>query len=166
MAIAENMIPSNIEKLKTSQYLRFIDTTPTAANPTWKIVGIGVEDLGTDYGVQVDTIKWIIEDTARNDHTSNQKQSSVTQKAYKNDPCFEFVNAGRDKLNYVTHILEVDTWNSTNDNYAAKMSDGLITVTSYTGEQIEYDLYFNGDAKAGTVAITDNAPVFTPTTSL
>ena len=160
------MIPDNIEKLKTSQYLRFIDTTPSSQNPTWKVVGIGVEEMSTDYSPQVDTIKWIIEDSARNDHTSNQKQSSVTQKAYKNDPCFEFVNAGRDKLNYVTHILEVDTWNGTTGNYVAKMSDGLITVTSYSGEEIEFDLYFNGDPVEGTVSISDGVPSFSPTTSL
>lgn len=160
------MIPDTIEKIKTSQYLRFIDTTPTATTPTWKVVGIGVEEMSTDFNPQVDTVKWIIEDSARNDHTSNQKQSSVTQKAYKNDPVFEFVNAGRDKLNYVTHILEVDLWNSTSSAYAAKMSDGLVTVTSYDGDEIEYDLYFNGDPKDGTVTIADNVPTFTPATSL
>lgn len=160
------MIPDTIEKIKTSQYLRFIDTTPSASNPTWKVVGIGVEEMSTDFNPQVDTVKWIIEDSARNDHTSNQKQSSVTQKAYKNDPVFEFVNAGRDKLNYVTHILEVDLWNSTSSAYAAKMSDGLVTVTSYDGDEIEYDLYFNGDPKDGTVTIADNVPTFTPATSL
>lgn len=160
------MIPDNIEKLKTSQYLRFIDTTPSSSAPTWKVVGIGIEEMSTDFNPQVDTIKWIIEDSARNDHTSNQKQSSVTQKAYKNDPCFEFVNAGRDKLNYVTHILEVDTWSGTSGSYAAKMSDGLITVTSYSGEEVEYDLYFNGDPTDGKVAITGGVPTFTPTASL
>lgn len=160
------MIPDNIEKLKTSQYLRFIDTTPSSQNPTWKVVGIGVEEMATDYSPQVDTIKWIIEDSARNDHTSNQKQSSVTQKAYKNDPCFTFVNAGRDKLNYTTHILEVDTWSGSNGNYDAKMSDGLITVTSYSGEEIEYDLYFDGDPTDGKVSITGGVPSFTPTASL
>ena len=160
------MIPDNIEKLRTSQYLRFIDTTPSASAPTWKIVGIGIEEMSTDFNPQVDTIKWIIEDSARNDHTSNQKQSSVTQKAYKNDPCFEFVNAGRDKLNYVTHILEVDTWSGSEGSYAGKMSDGLITVTSYDGDEVEYDLYFNGDPKDGTVAISGGVPTFTPTASL
>ena len=160
------MIPSDIEKIKTSQYLRFIDTTPTGNSRTWKVVGIGVEEMATEYSPQVDTIKWIIEDSARNDHTSNQKQSSVTQKAYKNDPCFEFVNAGRDKLNYVTHILEVDLWSGTSGSYSAKMSDGLITVTSYSGEEIEYDLYFNGDPTDGTVSITDGVPTFTPSASL
>lgn len=159
------MIPENIEKLKTSQYLRFIDTTPSSS-PTWKVVGIGVEELATEYNPQIETVKWIIEDTARSDHESNQKQSSVTQRAYKNDPCFEFVNAGRDKMNYTTHILEVDLWSGTAGSYAAKMSDGLIAVTSYSGEEIEYDLYFNGDPTDGTVALTGGVPTFTPTTSL
>lgn len=159
------MIPSNIEKIKTSQYLRFIDTTPSSS-PTWKVMGIGVEEASTSFNPNVERIKWIIEDSARTDHTSNDKQSSITQKAYKNDPCFEFVNAGRDKLNYKTHILEVDTWSGSEGSYAAKMSDGLISVTDYSGDEISYDLYFDGDPTDGTVAISDGVPTFTPTTSL
>lgn len=160
------LVPDNIEKIKTSQYLRFIDTTPTATNPTWAVVGIGVEEASTAFNPNVDRTKWIIEDSARSDHTSNDKQSSIEQKAYKNDPCFEFVNAGRDKLNYKTHILEIDTWNATNSNYAAKYSDGLISVTEYDGDSISYDLYFDGDPKDGTATIADGTPTFVETTGL
>ena len=160
------MIPDTIEKIKTSQYLRFIDTTPTSQNPTWKVVGIGVEEASTSFNPNIERIKWIIEDSARSDHTSNDKQSSITQKAYKNDPCFEFVNAGRDKLNYKTHILEVDTWNGLNGSYPAKMSDGLISITEYSGEEISYDLLWDGDPADGTVALADGVPTFTPTASL
>lgn len=159
------LIPSDIEKIKNSQYLRFIDTTPTST-PTWKVVGIGITELATEYNAQVDTEQWIIEDSARNDHTGNQKSSSVTQKCYKNDPEFAFVNAGRDKLNYVTHILEVDMWDKTGNNYSAKKSDGLITLTSYSGGEIEYDLMFNGDPVVGTVTMADGVPTFTQSTSL
>ena len=159
------MIPDTIEKIKTSQYLRFIDTTP-ASSPTWKVVGIGVEEASTSFNPNVERIKWIIEDSARTNHTSNDKQSSITQKAYKNDPCFEFVNGGRDKLNYKTHILEVDTWSGSNGSYPAKMSDGLISVTDYSGDEISYDLYFDGDPTDGTVSISDGVPSFTPNTSL
>ena len=160
------MIPENIEKLVTSQYLRFIDTTPTASNPTWKVVGIGVEEASTEYNPNVERIKWIIETSSRSDHTSNDKQSSITQKAYKNDPCFEFVNAGRDKLNYKTHILEIDTWSGNEGSYSSKYSDGIIAVTSYSGEEIEYDLYFDGDVTEGVSSITDGTPTFTPNASL
>ena len=160
------LIPSTIEKIKTSQYLRFIDTTPSSS-PTWKVVGIGVTELATEYNAQVDTEQWIIEDSARNDHTGNQKSSGVTQKCYKNDPEFEFVNLGRDKLNYKTHILEIDLWNKdANNKYAAKMSDGLITLSSYSGSEIEYDLMFDGDPVEGTCTIADGVPTFTETASL
>jgi hypothetical protein len=160
------MIPSDIEKLKTSQYLRFIDVTPTATNPTWKVLGVGITELATSYNPQVETEQWIIEDTARNDHTGNQKQSSVTQKCYKNDPTFEFINEGRDKLNYVTRVLEIDTWNGEGGSYPSKMSSSLVAVTSYSGAEIEYDLYFNGDPTDGTSTITGGTPTFTPSVSL
>ena len=112
------------------------------------------------------TEQWIIEDSARNEHTSNQKQLSVTQRCYKGDPEFEFIEAGRDKLNYTSNILEVDTWNGTSGSYPGKMSNCLIAINSYSGEEIEYTIYFNGDPTEGTVAIAGGVPTFTPTTSL
>lgn len=159
------VIPSDIEKIKRSQFLTFIDTTPSST-ATWKVLGVGVDEYKPAYNPQVDTEKWIVEDNARNDHTSNQKQGSVTQKCYKNDPEFAFIAAGRDKLNYKTHILDVDTWDGTVGSYPAKMSDAIIAVTSYSGEEIEYDIYYNGDPTEGTVSITSGVPSFTPSVSL
>ena len=154
-------IPDNIEKIKRSQFLTFIDTTPDGNSRTWAVLGIGVDEYATEYNPQVDTEKWIVEDNARNDHTSNQKQGSVTQKCYKNDPEFEFIAGGRDRLNYKTRVLDVDTWSGSAGNYAAKQSDAIITVTSYSGEEIEYDIYYDGDPTEGTVSITDGVPTFT-----
>lgn len=159
------MIPSDIEKLKTSQYLRYINTG-TAQNPTWKVLGIGITELATAYNPQVETEQWIIEDNARNDHTGNQKQSSVTQKCYKNDPAFTYVNGCRDKLNCTTQVLEIDTWNGTGGSYPSKVSDCLIAVTSYSGAEVEYDLYFNGNPTEGNATITGGTPSFTPSVSL
>ena len=165
MSLAE--IPDSIEKIKRSQFLTFLDTTPSGNSRTWAIVGVGVDEYATAYNPQVDSEQWIIEDNARNDHTSNQKQGSVTQKCYKNDPAFEFVANGRDKLNYKTHILDIDTWNGTESGssatFPAKMSDGLVAITSYSGEEIEYDLYYDGDPTEGTVTITDGFPTFAQT---
>lgn len=161
------VIPDSIEKIKRSQFLTFLDTTPSGNSRTWAIIGVGVDEYSQAFNPQVDTEKWIIEDNARNDHTSNQKQGSVTQKCYKNDPAFEFVADGRDQLNYKTHILDIDTWNGTGSGssvtYPAKMSDGLVAITNYSGEQIEYDLYYDGDPTEGTVTITNGVPTFTPT---
>ena len=161
-------VPSGIEKIKRSQFLTYLDTTPSST-ATWKILGVGINDYGIDYNPQVDTEKWIIEDNARTDHSSNQKQSSVTQKCYKGDPVFEFVQAGRDELNYKSHVLDIDRWNGTGNSYPAKMNDVIITVTSYMGEEaeIEYDMYYDGDAKVGTVTFdNEGVPSFSETTSL
>jgi len=158
------MIPDSIEKVKRSQFLTFLDTTPNGNSRTWAVLGVGITDYGISYNPQVETEKWIIEDNARSDHTSNQKQASVSQKIYKNDPCFEFVEAGRDQLNYKTHILDIDRWNGENGTYPAKMSDGLVAITQFMNEDavIEYDLYYTGDAVEGTVTIADGVPTFTP----
>lgn len=159
------LIPSDIVKNKRSQYQKFLDIIP-ASTASWKVIGIGISEASVEYNPQVDTEQWIIEDNARNDHTSNQKQLSVTQKCYKGDPEFEFINSGRDQLNYTSHILEIDTWNGSNGSYPAKKSDCLITVTSYSGEEIEYTIYFNGNPTDGTASISDGVPTFTATTSL
>lgn len=161
------LIPSDIEKIKRSQFITYLDTTPSSS-ATWKLLGIGITEYGIAFNPVVDSEKWIIEDNARTDHSSNQKQSTVSQKCYKNDPVFEFVNAGRDQLNYKSHVLDIDAWNGTGSTYPAKMNDVIITVTNYMGEnaEIEYDIYYDGDAVEGTVTIADGVPTFTPTTSL
>jgi len=160
-------VPSGIEKIKRSQFLTYLNTG-TSAVPVWSVLGVGITEYGIDYNPQVDTEKWIIEDNARNDHSSNQKQGSVTQRCYKGDPVFEFINAGRDQLNYKTQVLDIDRWNGTGTTYPAKLNDVIITVTSYMGEnaEIEYDIYYDGDATEGTVTFTGSTPTFTPTTSL
>lgn len=162
------LIPDDIQKINRSQWLTYLDTTPNANSPTWNVLGIGITDYSVDFNPQVDTEKWIIEDNARSDHTANEKQGSVTQKTYKGDNLFEFVAEGRDELNYKTHILDIDRWNGTGTTYPAKMSDGKIVITSILGEnsEIEYDIYYDGNAVEGTVTIADGVPTFTPTTSL
>jgi hypothetical protein len=161
-------VPSGIEKVNRSQFLTYLNTTPSATDPKWDVLGVGITEYGIAFNPQVDTEKWIIEDNARNDHSSNQKQGSVTQKCYKGDPVFEFINAGRDQLNYKTQVLDIDRWNGTGTSYPAKVNDVIITVTNYMGEnaEIEYDIYYDGDATEGTATFTGNTPTFTPTTSL
>lgn len=163
-----DLVPTGIEKINRSQFLTYLNTTPNSSSATWKILGVGITEFAISYNPQVDTEKWIIEDNARTDHSSNQKQGSVTQKCYKNDPLFEFVQAGRDELNYKTQILDIDMWNGNGSSYPAKLTDGIITITSYMGEnaEIEYDLYYDGDAVEGTVTIADGVPTFTPSVSL
>ena len=47
------------------------------------------------------------------------------------------------------------------------MSNATVSITSYNGDEIDWDLYIDGDPTEGTVALTSGGvPTFTPTTSL
>ena len=165
------LIPNDIEKLdRDNSLVSFLDVTPTASTMQLEVLGIGITDYGISYNPQVDQEKWIIEKNARNVHESNQKQGSVSQTAYKGDPVFEFVAAGRDKLNYKTHIVDVDIFAGENGVYPAKMTDGIIAITQFMNENavVEYDLYYDGDAIEGTVTFdaSTGKAIFTETASL
>lgn len=162
-------IPDNIQKIDRDDALvTWLDTTPSGNSRTWALLGIGITEYSIEYNPQTETEKWIVEKNSRTDHTSNQKTGDVTQKMYKNDPCYEFAKAGRDVLNYKTHILDVDGADGTEGSYPARMSDGLLTITSYGGEDAEigYTLNYQGDPILGTVTITNGVPTFTPNASL
>lgn len=158
-------IPENIKKIDRDQFATFLDTTPSGEKMTFALLGIGITDYGIDYNPQVNNEKWIVEKNGRSDHSSNQKQGAVSQKCYKGDPCFMFIEKGRDNLNYKTHILDIDVWNGTEAGvYPAKLNDGKIVITKYMSDEaiIEYDLYYDGDPIEGTVSFTNGVPTFTP----
>jgi hypothetical protein len=164
----EIKIPEGIEKIDRDQFATYLDVTPKEQTMSFALLGIGVTDYGIDYNPQVDSEKWVCEKNARSDHSSNQKQGSVSQTTYKGDPCFEFVEAGRDKLNYITHILDIDRWKGKDGIYPADLSDGKVVITKYMGEKgvIEYDLYYEGDKTPGTVTFANGKPTFTPSANL
>lgn len=162
-----NFDTSAMKKILESEFVRFLDTTPTAVNPTWVLVGAVEEgNAQLEYNPNIDRIKYIVDKSARSNHTSNDKQMSVPLQAYKGDDCFEFVNAGRDQLNYKTRLLEVDLWDETTGTYSAKMSDATIGITSYNGNVIEFDVYVDGDPTEGTVTLSGQTPTFVASTSL
>ena len=150
-------------KMNRDEWVTYLDTTPDKTE-TWAVLGVGVTDFATDYNPSVESEKWIIERTARHNHESNEKQGGVSQSIYVNDPCYKFIEAGRGKLNYRTHILDVDMTRKSEDGskFYAEKSEGMITVTSHMGENaiIEYDLYYEGDPQIGYVTLEDKKPTF------
>lgn len=154
-------------EVQRDEFLTYLDTTPTST-ATYKLLGPGVTEYAIEYNPQIDKAKWINEKNSRNNHSSNQKQGSISQTIEKGDDLFDFVYAGRDKLNYKTHILDIDVYKGINGVYPAKLNDGMIAITKYMGDtaKIEYDLYYEGDTIDGTVVITNGVPVFTSGASL
>lgn len=157
-----------MKKMERSQHITYLDTTPEQSTNDFEKLGIGVSEYAIEYGATVDSEKWIIEETARHDHTSNEKTGAVEQKIYIDDPCYQFVKKAKGKKNYQTKILDIDmTSENENGSYEAELSDGMVVVNSYLGSDavISYTLYYEGDAKEGTVSMQSGKPVFTPKVS-
>ena len=163
-----NFDTSTYERITEDQFIRFIDTTPSSQTPTWALVAAVEEGgAGIEYNPNVDRVKFIVNKNATTNHTSNDKQMGVdTYLAYKGDPCHTFAEAGRDKLNYKTRLLEVDLWNETSGSYKAKMSNATLVVSSYHGDTIGFNVNADGDPVEGTVTIANQVPTFTPSASL
>ena len=45
-------VPEGIEKIKRSQFLTYLDTTP-ASSETWNVLGVGITDYAISYNPQV-----------------------------------------------------------------------------------------------------------------
>jgi hypothetical protein len=160
------------KKVTREQIASYLNTG-TADLPQWAIIGVGITDYGQSYNPQVETEKWIIHKNATSSLESYQIQGDVSQKCYKGDAVYDFVNNLRRKASVgsevETEILDIDLYDSTGEDTATKYKATkykcMVAVTSYaTGESpvIEYTIYYNGDPEVGFVTIADGEPTFTP----
>lgn len=158
-----------MEKVTRDQVVTYLDTTPSSTY-TWSLLGVGVTSYGIAYNPQITTEKWIINKNATSSLDSFQMQGDVSQKIYKGDPCFEYINELRRELGVgskvETHVLDIDTYDEVEGEYKATLADCIVTVTNYMAEEavIEYSIYYNGDPVTGTVDMSGSAPVFTADT--
>lgn len=160
---------ANYEKITRDQVVTYLNTTPSGTSETWALLGQGITSYGIEYNPQVTTEKFIINKNATSSLDSYQMQGDVSQKIYKGDPCFEYVNDLRRSLELgaevETQVLDIDTYDTdTKGNYKATKSNCMIAITKYMEEEavIEYSIYYNGDPVEGTVAIASTGiPTFT-----
>jgi len=159
----------DLTKLESVDFATYLDTTPNGATATYGLLGIGITALSTAYNPQATTEKWIINRNANTEVDSVQKQSEVSQKMYKGDPCFDFGYSvcGKTGTKVKTRILDIDIWDEVSEGkFKAELSDGrLVVTTKNKGEAtLEYTLYYNGDPVEGTVTFNaEGKPTFTPT---
>ena len=156
-----------MEKITREQVASYVDTTPLAT-PTWAVIGVGVTSYGQAMNPQITTEKWIINKNATSTLGSYQIQGDVSQKCYKDDAIFEYVNELRRNAGIgsavESHILDVDMWDEVSSGvYNATKYNCMVAVTSYMSEEavIEYSIYYNGDPILGTVTVVGELPVFT-----
>lgn len=158
------------EKITREQVASYLDTTPS--NPSlWGLIGVGVTTYGLAFNPQVTTEKWIIDRNATSNVDSYQIQGDVSQKCYKGDAIFEYINGLRRSAEIgsgaISRVLDVDMYDEVSDGvFNATQYDCTIAITNYMAEDavIEYTIYYNGDAKLGTVSLDgEGVPTFTET---
>lgn len=158
-----------MEKITRDQIMSFLNTTPKEVSETWSLLGQGITEFGLEYNPQKSTEKFIIHRNATTSLESYQITGSVSQRIYKGDPCFEFINNLRRNASVgsdnETTILDVDKYDADEAGaYKATKYDCTISITGYLSDEavIEYDIDYNGQPTLGTVTLEDGVPVFTP----
>lgn len=165
-----------MEKIKRPSIAHFLDTSASAqyADAEWSRLGHNVSSAATEYNPQSETSQDIVSDTASTDLTGYQPTMPVEQQCTKGDAVFEFVNDIRRRRatlgDSYTWLLNVDTWDTTNQSGNAEVQRVSVQIDNYGGDggaspTIGYTLNYVGDAIPGSVTITDGTPTFTPKTA-
>lgn len=161
-------------KVKRSEFATFLNTTPSAATPTWSRFGKGVTSQTLAYNPTVNSEQYIDEDNATSSIDAYAPTINTPQTAYKGNPVFNYVDGLRRKRaigdDAVTDILLVYIYDKKEDgSYPAEKQKASISITDFGGDagnplNITYDIGFVGDPVQGTVSISNGTVTFTPET--
>ena len=78
---------------KRSTIAHYLNTTPSATNPTWDLLGLGVSSARMGMNPQSETVQYVHQDNATTSVESYQPNLPVTQKVYPGDDLFDFIQA-------------------------------------------------------------------------
>ena len=121
-----NFDTTGMEKILESQFLRFIDTTPTASSPTWKLVGpVETGNAQLEFNPEIERAKWIVDKSARTNHKSNDKQ--IVLKVVEEINTKPLIN----KRSYKSYLIEISKDIELDKIIFERKSRYVITKTIY-----------------------------------
>lgn len=156
-------------KIKRSQLMTFMNTTPSAA-ATYSLIGDGVTGGSISYNPQVEEETYIHQDSATVTVESYSPKLSLEASAVAGDAVFDFIDALRVARAVLTDaqtdIVNVWAYESGGPTaYPAEKQNVSIQVDEFGGEggasvKINYTVNFIGDPIPGTFNASTKA--FTP----
>ena len=156
-------------KIKRSQLMTFMNTTPSAA-ATYSLIGDGVTGGSISYNPQVEEETYIHQDSATITVESYSPKLSLEASAVAGDAVFDFIDALRVARAVLTDaqtdIVNVWAYESGGPTaYPAEKQNVSIQVDEFGGEggasvKINYTVNFIGDPIPGTFNASTKA--FTP----
>ena len=158
-------------KVKRSQVAHFINTTPSATNPTYKRLGSGITTLSTNYNRSDTTEQYIDDDVGTTSVDSYAPTLPVEMSCIKGDPAFDYVDGLRKSLPTLsdaeTDVIEVDLYetpDTAGTSYPARKWNVAVGFDTHGGDagpaaQLGFTLLVNGspvegDFNASTLAFT------------
>lgn len=156
-------------KIKRSQLMTFMNTTPSAA-ATYSLIGDGVTGGSISYNPQVEEETYIHQDSATITVQSYSPKLSLEASAVAGDAVFDFIDALRVARAVLTDaqtdIVNVWAYESGGPTaYPAEKQNVSIQIDEFGGEggssvKINYTINFIGDPIPGTFNASTKA--FTP----
>jgi len=156
-------------KIKRSQLMTFMNTTPSAA-ATYSLIGDGVTGGSISYNPQVEEETYIHQDSATVTVESYSPKLSLEASAVAGDAVFDFIDALRVARAVLTDaqtdIVNVWAYESGGPTaYPAEKQNVSIQIDEFGGEggssvKINYTINFIGDPIPGTFNASTKA--FTP----
>ena len=156
-------------KIKRSQLMTFMNTTPSAA-ATYSLIGDGVTGGSISYNPQVEEETYIHQDSATITVESYSPKLSLEASAVAGDAVFDFIDALRVARAVLTDaqtdIVNVWAYESGGPTaYPAEKQNVSIQIDEFGGEggssvKINYTINFIGDPIPGTFNASTKA--FTP----
>ncbi len=159
-------------KLARKCHAIYIDSTfGGTGTPVWFLIGKDIEDLSIELNPDVQSQKNILGETSVIDNGYEPQFSADPYYANPTDAIYTKVkDIAMKRLtgdDCKTKVLEVIIEDDLAVSHEAYMEDAILKPQSYGGDtsglQIPYDVYFDGNRTAGTVAIALKVPTFTAT---
>ena len=169
----ETLDEETLEKIDSTDVIKYINTTPAESTPTWALYGIGITESEETYNSNISEEHWIIHKNANKDVDGYAITMGPEQTCYKGDPVFEFIDDIRYRLktgkDAETTVLEIDKYKvqaGSTPTYQARVFKVCIGIDSRNqeggaGVKIKYSVNYKGDPTFGTVTFTQGKPVFT-----
>ena len=149
-------------EVKRSLIAHYLNTTPSATNPTWSLLGLGVSSAQMAMNPQSETTQYVHEDNASTSVTGYQPVLPVNQKLYPGDEVFDFVDAIRQAGpsiggNDLTQVVEVRLYETptTTDTYPATKWNVQVQIDNAPGgdagvnAELAFTLNIKGDPTDG-----------------
>lgn len=147
-------------KIKRSQFAVFLNTTPSAPQPKWELVGDGVTEMNIAYNPQTSEVVFIHENSGETNVESYKPTIETPMIAMAGDEVFEFVDSirvGRKVLSdCVTDCLLVYLYkDAVSGAYPAEKNVCAVQIDEFGGAggestKLTFTLNLQGDAVQGT----------------